>query len=106
MLCAGEIGVNMGVLEYIDTGSGHYKPKTRNLVRALDALDNREVQLTGVLARVFDKTPPEAVYDAKKFRLTRGNTIIKGYIRSGANYKTATLFPDAQAAMRWASKID
>jgi hypothetical protein len=40
IVCAGYIGIQSGVIRYIDNKSGHYKPTEKDLARAIDTLMN------------------------------------------------------------------
>src|SRR6202034_2249790 len=100
VLCAGELGVRRGRLEYIDTGSGHYRPTTHNLLKALQKLHEERVSLAGVLLRPIDGPWPNAVYDAAQFLARRGATRPVGHMAH--DYRTAVRFASPAEFGRWA----
>ncbi len=106
VLCAGEVGVTRGALDYIDTGSGHYRPRVQDLLKALEALQQKRVRLSGVLVRRFDAKWNDAVYDAAAFLLQRGRSRPVGYVPAGRTYQEAVRFRTPQEFAEWARAKD
>jgi hypothetical protein len=81
VLCAGMIGINGGVIGYIDNGSGHYRPNTKDLVKCLKALREQmspvafECLLVGNHAGAYR----QVAYLASKFLASNGMCMPIGY---------------------------
>lgn len=82
--CAGMIGINQGIVGYIDNGSGHYRPSRRNLVNGLEALKSLVGPLIfpWIIVRDHSGRYPKAAYEADKFLNTRGNCLPVGYYKN------------------------
>lgn len=92
VLCTGMIGINGGVIGYVDNGSGHYRPNTRDLVKCLKALKDQmspiafECLLVGNHAGAYR----QVAYLATKFLASNGHCMPIGYYEytgRGAHYR-------------------
>lgn len=79
VICAGEIILDNGTLSYISNESGHYRPKTEDLLNCVDILDTKyEVDLARV--RVADMEKQAEWNSARAFKAVRGIKLQLGRI--------------------------
>ncbi|TKC87732.1 hypothetical protein FAZ69_15705 [Trinickia terrae] len=53
VLCAGEIRIRNGVVTHINDKSGHYRPDSSNLARAVEALETQGVNIKNILVKAL-----------------------------------------------------
>lgn len=78
VLCAGEIQLQQGVIVHIDNGSGHYKPRTQDLLNCVELLRRRySVDLAKVKIQDFSQQTAQWS-SAAQFLLRKGSPPIIG----------------------------
>jgi len=84
VICAGNIGITNGIIGYIDNGSGHYRPTTRNLLKCLEALKEQSSPMSfdAIVVRNHASQDPMSVYLAGKFLRLGGRCLPVGYYPS------------------------